>query len=145
MLACWEGIPNKPVLNLIKAVGVKYRYEGVMVSNYDELWQTSLHLEIAHDTANISSCIPRFWIREPAWTRTHVSPANCYKTKSKPWRLASVHNLVSLLGSKNESIGVEDRDCLVDSKASVNAADHRNSFLMLNKGLSGPSNRRRTG
>ena len=38
------------------------------------------------------------------------------------------------------SIGAEDRDCLTDSKASVNAADHKNSFLVLNKGLSGASN-----
>ena len=106
----------------------------------------SLHLEIAHDTANISSSMTAYRDsaserkREPAWTMTHVSPTNCCKTKPRPWRLASVHNLVSLLGSKNESIGAEDRDCLTDSKASVDAADHRNSFLVLNKGLSGTSN-----
>ena len=69
------------VLNLIEAVGVKYKYERMMV--------------------------------------------NC----GRPAR-NSLHNLAG------QSIGEEDEDCLTDSKASFNAADHMNSFLVLNKGLS---------
>ena len=98
----WEGIRSAPfihlaerevvahyssfetlqsrVLDLIKAVGVKYRYEGVMVSKYDELWQTSQKQPALGDSPQHSQhlqlydCIPRLRVRKKARTCLDKDP-----------------------------------------------------------------------
>ena len=55
-----------------------------------------------------------------------------------PCLLASVHSLVGLLMSKKDSNGGVVSDFLTWLRASSWVVGHRNSFLVLSNGLSGP-------
>ena len=101
------------------------------------------HFAIAQETASIFNSIMAYLVstsdkkREPAWMRVHCSAVFCCSTKPSPCLLASVHKRVGLLMSKNDSCGGVVRDFLTWLRASSWEEDHRNSFLVLSKGLIG--------
>lgn len=69
------------------------------------------HLVMAHATAKSSSSIMVYWLsasdrnRDPAWISDHVLPVFCWRTKPRPWRLASVQRWVSFSWLKYDRIG----------------------------------------
>ena len=50
-----------------------------------------------------------------------------------------MHNLVGLVGSKNERVGADVSDCLAVVNAWSCSLDHVNSFFVLSNGRSGAS------
>ena len=86
-----------------------------------------LHLVMAQATARSSSSMMAYRLsgsvrnRDPAWTRDHVQPVFCWRTKPRPWRLASVHRRVSFSGSKYDRIGADVRDFFTCMKAASNS------------------------
>ena len=75
--------------------------------------------------------------RKPAWTIRQLSPCICCKTKPRPLRLASVISLVGFTVSKKDRTGTCVRDSLAKLNAVVWSGLRTNSFLVLNRGLSG--------
>ena len=66
--------------------------------------------------------------------------SRCCHTNPKPWWLASVHSLVGLFMSKNESTVATVRDALAVKNALSWVTDNLKSFFELSKGRSGVSN-----
>ena len=100
---------------------------------------------MAHDTANNSSSMMAYrdsvseMNRDPAWMSTQLSPTFCWRTNPSPWRLASVHNLVGLFGSKYDSVGAEVSDSFALMNAWSSSDDQVNSFFVLRRGRRGVS------
>lgn len=77
--------------------------------------------------------------RDPAWISDHVLPVFCWKTKPRPWRLASVQRRVSFSGSKYDRMGADVSDFLTFAKAASNSSFQVYSFLVLRSGRNGAS------
>ena len=103
------------------------------------------HLVMAHATARSSSSIIANQLfgsdkkRDPVWMRDHVLPVFCWRTKLRPWRLASVQRRVSLCWSKYDKIGADVSDFLTFAKAASNSSVQVYSFLVLRSGCNGAS------
>ena len=67
---------------------------------------------------------------EPAWTTDQMPSCCCWRTKPRPWRLASVYRRVDLVGSKYDSVGADVSDSLTVRNAVSNSSDQMNSFLV---------------
>ena len=124
------------------------------VEDRDEWWSVSTmkwgrparkiwHFLVAQATARSSSSMTAYRYSasdrnlEPAWTMDQMPPCCCWRTKPRPWRLASVHRRVDLVGSKYDSVGADVSDSLTVRNAVSNSSDQMNSFLVLRSGRRG--------
>ena len=106
----------------------------------------TLHFTTSHEMTTNSSFMMAYWNsarvrkRNPPWTRANLlSVSSCCRTNPMPCLLLSVLNLVTLLGSKNASVGTVVRATFARLNAWSWLGVQVNSFFMLSRGWSGDS------
>ena len=119
---------------------------SVMISNWLKPPRKMRHFFTAQATASLSSSIMAYLVsisvrnRDPACIRCHLPLAYfCLRTNPRPRSLlASVRRAVGQPGSKQASVGVTLRACLVASKAWSWLASHINWFFVFRRGQEVP-------